>query len=249
MGHVRVYAISDCMARYHRMIGNEVLHPIGWDAFGLPAENAAVERGSSPGAWARVAGVWVCLGLMAWHSHVGAADWTKHNIDHMRGQLKELGISFDWDKEVTTCSPDYYKWTQWLFLRMHKAGLAYQKEAAVNWDPIDQTVLANEQVSSEGKSWRSGAIVEKKMLKQWFLKITEYSDELLSAIDKVRTSRHPVASLPCVTAVLMLGLRAPVGWVARGREAAPAQLDRPLQGHVAAIPHRDAGRRASAGCG
>mgnify|MGYP003877812093 CR=1 FL=1 len=179
----------------------QVLHPIGWDAFGLPAENAAVERGSSPGVclwvgWPWMVGVpgfcfWTCtpttpgrrsISLHVLVCRMCTGDWTQKNIAHMRMQLESLGISFDWDKEVTTCAPDYYKWTQWIFLRMHEAGLAYQKEASVNWDPVDKTVLANEQVSADGKSWRSGAVVEKRMMKQWFLRITEYADELLESI-------------------------------------------------------------------
>ncbi|NDJ16762.1 leucine--tRNA ligase [Myxacorys almedinensis] len=161
MGHVRVYTIVDVMARLKRMQGYRVLNPMGWDAFGLPAENAAIERNTQP------------------------AKWTYQNIDQMRDQLKQLGISFDWDREIATCSPEYYRWTQWIFLEFFKAGLAYQKEATVNWDPIDQTVLANEQVDAEGKSWRSGAIVERKLLRQWFLKITDYADQLLDDLNKL----------------------------------------------------------------
>ncbi|MGA7935454.1 MAG: leucine--tRNA ligase [Kovacikia sp.] len=161
MGHVRVYTIVDVIARVRRMQGYRVLNPMGWDAFGLPAENAAIERGIPP------------------------AKWTYQNIAQMRQQLDQLGISFDWEREVTTCSPDYYKWTQWIFLQFFQAGLAYQKEATVNWDPIDQTVLANEQVDSEGKSWRSGAKVERKLLRQWFLKITDYAEQLLTDLDKL----------------------------------------------------------------
>ncbi len=161
MGHVRNYVITDVIARLKRMQGHRVLHPMGWDAFGLPAENAAIERGIPP------------------------AKWTYENIAQMRSQLQALGLSLDWDREVTTCSPDYYKWTQWLFLQFFQAGLAYQKEAAVNWDPVDQTVLANEQVDSEGYSWRSGAKVERKLLKQWFLKITDYAEQLLQDLDKL----------------------------------------------------------------
>ena len=161
MGHVRNYTITDVIARVRRMQGYNVLHPMGWDAFGLPAENAAIDRGIPP------------------------AKWTYQNIGQMREQLKELGLSYDWDREVATCSPDYYRWTQWLFLQFYEAGLAYQKEAAVNWDPIDQTVLANEQVDSEGCSWRSGAKVERKLLRQWFLKITDYADQLLGDLDKL----------------------------------------------------------------
>ncbi|KAF4027991.1 Anticodon-binding domain of tRNA [Phytophthora infestans] len=161
IGHVRVYTISDCMARFKRMQGYDVLHPMGWDAFGLPAENAAIERGISP------------------------ADWTEANIAQAKKQLKALGIRFDWEREVTTCAPDYYKWTQWIFLQMFNKGLAYRKEALVNWDPVDKTVLANEQVDAEGRSWRSGAIVEQRSLNQWFLRITEYGNRLLDDLNKL----------------------------------------------------------------
>jgi leucyl-tRNA synthetase len=161
MGHVRNYTITDVIARLKRMQGYRVLHPMGWDAFGLPAENAAIDRGVPP------------------------TKWTYQNIAQMRQQLQRLGLSIDWEREVATCSPDYYKWTQWIFLQFLQAGLAYQKEAAVNWDPIDQTVLANEQVDSEGRSWRSGAKVERKLLRQWFLKITDYAEELLNDLDKL----------------------------------------------------------------
>jgi leucyl-tRNA synthetase len=161
MGHVRNYTITDVIARVKRMQGYRVLHPMGWDAFGLPAENAAIDRGIPPEAW------------------------TNQNMTQMKQQLQQLGLSIDWDREVATCSPDYYRWTQWLFLQFYEAGLAYQKEAAVNWDPIDQTVLANEQVDSEGKSWRSGAKVERKLLRQWFLKITDYAEQLLNDLDKL----------------------------------------------------------------
>ena len=155
MGHVRNYVITDVYARVQRMRGRRVLHPMGWDAFGLPAENAAIERGVNP------------------------ADWTEQNIAQMRSQLQRLGLSIDWKREIATCHPDYYRWTQWLFLQFLEAGLAYQKEASVNWDPIDQTVLANEQVDGEGRSWRSGAKVEKRLLRQWFLRITAYADALV----------------------------------------------------------------------
>ncbi|MBD2410306.1 leucine--tRNA ligase [Nostoc calcicola FACHB-389] len=161
MGHVRNYTISDVIARLKRMQGYRVIHPMGWDAFGLPAENAAIDRGVPP------------------------AKWTYQNIAQMRQQLQRLGLSIDWECEVATCSPEYYKWTQWIFLQFLQAGLAYQKEAAVNWDPIDQTVLANEQVDNEGRSWRSGAIVERKLLRQWFFKITDYAEELLNDLDKL----------------------------------------------------------------
>jgi leucyl-tRNA synthetase len=161
MGHVRNYTITDVIARLKRMQGYRVLHPMGWDAFGLPAENAAIDRGVPP------------------------AKWTYQNIAQMRQQLQRLGLSIDWNSELATCSPDYYKWTQWIFLQFLQAGLAYQKEAAVNWDPIDQTVLANEQVDNEGRSWRSGAKVERKLLRQWFFKITDYAEELLNDLDKL----------------------------------------------------------------
>ncbi|KAF9909731.1 hypothetical protein BX616_011072 [Lobosporangium transversale] len=162
MGHVRVYTINDALARAKRMMGYDVVNPMGWDAFGLPAENAAIERGIHPN------------------------EWTIKNIDIMKSQMEKILADFDWDRELRTCSPEYYKWTQYLFLRLHEAGLAYQKEAVVNWDPIDETVLANEQVDAEGKSWRSGAVVEKRKLRQWFFKITEYADDLLQDLDRLQ---------------------------------------------------------------
>ncbi|XP_036393734.1 probable leucine--tRNA ligase, mitochondrial [Megalops cyprinoides] len=158
MGHVRVYTISDAIAHFQRMRGHEVLNPMGWDAFGLPAENAAIERGLDP------------------------EEWTKSNIQSMREQLDSLGLCFNWDREITTCLPNYYKWTQYLFVKLFEAGLAYQKEALVNWDPVDQTVLADEQVDETGRSWRSGALVEQKLLKQWFIKTTNYAKPLLDAL-------------------------------------------------------------------
>ena len=161
MGHVRNYVITDVVARVQRMRGKQVLHPMGWDAFGLPAENAAIERGVDPGVW------------------------TDRNIAAMRDQLRQLGLSIDWDRELATCHSDYYRWTQWLFLQFLEAGLAYQKEATVNWDPVDQTVLANEQVDGEGRSWRSGALVQKRQLRQWFLRITTYADQLLDDLPKL----------------------------------------------------------------
>jgi leucyl-tRNA synthetase len=161
MGHVRNYTITDVIARYKRMQGYQVLHPMGWDAFGLPAENAAIDRNTHP------------------------AKWTYANIDNMRSQLQQVGLSYDCDRELATCSPDYYKWTQWIFLQFLEAGLAYQKESFVNWDPIDQTVLANEQVI-DGRGWRSGALVEKKKLNQWFLKVSDFSEELLSELKNLK---------------------------------------------------------------
>ena len=158
MGHVRNYTIGDVLSRYRRMQGYNVLQPMGWDAFGLPAENAAMQNNVSP------------------------AKWTYDNIAYMRKQLKSLGLSIDWDREIATCDPSYYHWNQWLFLRMLEKGLAYQKTGTVNWDPIDQTVLANEQVI-DGCGWRTGAPVEKREIPMYYLKITQYADELLSALD------------------------------------------------------------------
>lgn len=160
MGHVRNYTITDVIARFKKMQGFNVLHPIGWDSFGLPAENAAMQHGANPAAW------------------------TDENIAYMTKQLKMLGLSYDWDREVTTCKPDYYKWTQWLFLQLYKKGLAYKKEAAVNWCEKCATVLANEQVI-DGKCWRCDDVVKKKYLSQWFLKITDYAEQLLQDLDKL----------------------------------------------------------------
>ncbi|UAK24326.1 leucine--tRNA ligase [Sphingomonas nostoxanthinifaciens] len=158
MGHVRNYTMGDVLARYRRMTGHEVLHPMGWDAFGMPAENAAMEKGVHPG------------------------DWTRSNIAAMKAQLKRLGFALDWSRELATCEPDYYGQEQALFLDLYEAGLVYRKESAVNWDPVDMTVLANEQVI-DGRGWRSGALVERRKLSQWFLKITDFADELLDGLD------------------------------------------------------------------
>ncbi|WP_426702473.1 leucine--tRNA ligase [Rhodanobacter sp. Col0626] len=158
MGHVRNYTIGDVISRYQRMNGKNVLQPMGWDAFGLPAENAAIKNNTAP------------------------AKWTYANIDHMRSQLKSLGYAIDWTREFATCRPEYYRWEQLMFTRLLKKGMAYRKNAVVNWDPIDQTVLANEQVV-DGRGWRSGAVVEKREIPQWFLKITDYAPELLDGLD------------------------------------------------------------------
>ncbi|WP_010597416.1 leucine--tRNA ligase [Rickettsiella massiliensis] len=172
VGHVRNYVLGDVIARYQRMLGKNVLHPIGWDAFGLPAENAAIKQGIAP------------------------AKWTYANIDHMRAQLKKLGLSFDWSREIATCQPEYYRWEQWLFVQLYKKGLVYKKNALVNWDPVDQTVLANEQVI-QGRGWRSGALIERKEIPQWFFKITAYAEELLTDLgnlvhwpDEVKTMQR-----------------------------------------------------------
>ena len=158
MGHVRNYTITDVIARYQRMQGKNVLHPMGWDAFGLPAENAAIEN------------------------HTAPAKWTHENIAYMKSQLKSLGFSIDWSREFATCDPSYYKWEQWFFTKLFDKGLVYKKTSSVNWDPIDETVLANEQVI-DGKGWRSGANVEIKEIDQWFIRITDYADQLLNDLD------------------------------------------------------------------
>jgi leucyl-tRNA synthetase len=160
MGHVRNYTIGDVLARFHRMQGYNVMQPMGWDAFGLPAENAAMQNGVPP------------------------AKWTYDNIAYMKGQLKSLGFAIDWERELATCRPDYYKWNQWLFLRMLEKGIAYKKTGTVNWDPVDQTVLANEQVI-DGRGWRTGALVEKREIPMYYLGITRYAEELLAGLDKL----------------------------------------------------------------
>ena len=158
MGHVRNYTIGDVISRYQRMLGKNVLQPMGWDAFGLPAEGAAIKNNMPP------------------------AEWTRENISYMKDQLKTLGFGYDWTRELATCDPDYYRWEQWMFTRLYEKGLAYRDKAMVNWDPVENTVLANEQVI-DGKGWRSGAVVERRELPQWFLKITDYCEELLSGLD------------------------------------------------------------------
>ena len=160
MGHVRNYVIGDICARYHKLKGDEVIHPMGWDAFGLPAENAAIQFNTHP------------------------QDWTFSNIQNMKDQLKKLDLDLDWDRELATCKEDYYRYQQELFIDLYNAGLAYKKDALVNWDPEDQTVLANEQVI-DGKGWRTGALVEQKVLSQWFFKITNYAEELLNDLDEL----------------------------------------------------------------
>lgn len=160
MGHVRNYTIGDVISRYQRMQGKNVLQPMGWDAFGLPAENAAINNNTAP------------------------ANWTYSNVDYMKDQLRSLGFGYDWDREVTTCKPDYYRWEQWFFTRLYEKGLVYKKNATVNWDPVDHTVLANEQVI-DGRGWRSGALVEQKEIPQWFIKITDYAEELLQDLEQL----------------------------------------------------------------
>jgi len=160
MGHVRNYTIGDVLSRFHKMKGFNVMQPMGWDAFGLPAENAAIKNETAPAAW------------------------TYSNIEHMKAQLKQLGLGVDWNREIATCKPEYYKWEQWLFTELFKKGLIYKKTSTVNWDPVDGTVLANEQVI-DGRGWRSGALVEKRDIPQYFMKITAYAEELLTDLDKL----------------------------------------------------------------
>jgi leucyl-tRNA synthetase len=160
MGHVRNYTIGDVLARFKLLKGFNVLHPMGWDSFGMPAENAAKQNNINP------------------------KNWTEDNISIMKSQLKKLGLSIDWDREISTCSPEYYKHQQTIFLELYDKGLVYRKQSYVNWDPVDKTVLANEQVI-DGKGWRSGAIVERKKLNQWFFKISKFSGELLDDLEKL----------------------------------------------------------------
>src|SRR5688572_5489533 len=160
MGHVRNYTIGDVLTRFLRMQGHNVLQPMGWDAFGLPAENAAIKNRVAP------------------------AKWTYDNIAYMKRQLQSLGFALDWRREVATCQPDYYRWNQWLFVRMLEKGIAYKKTGVVNWDPVDQTVLANEQVI-DGRGWRTGALIEKREIPMYYLNITRYSDELLGALEEL----------------------------------------------------------------
>jgi len=160
MGHVRNYAIGDVISRFKRLRGFNVMQPMGWDAFGLPAENAAIKNNTAPDKW------------------------TYANISEMRNQLKQLGLAVDWSREIATCDSSYYKWEQWLFIQLFKKGLVYKKTSMVNWDPVDKTVLANEQVI-DGRGWRSGEIVERKEIPQYFMKITDYAEDLLEGLDEL----------------------------------------------------------------
>ena len=170
MGHVRNYTIGDVIARYQRMLGKNVLQPMGWDAFGLPAEGAAIKNRMAP------------------------AKWTYSNIDYMKHQLRQLGFGYDWSRELATCRPEYYRWEQWLFTELYKKGLVYRKNSVVNWDPVDQTVLANEQVI-DGRGWRSGALVERREIPQWFVRITDYADELLEELDGMESWPEQVRTM------------------------------------------------------
>lgn len=170
MGHVRCYTLADVINRYQRLKGRNVMQPMGWDAFGLPAENAAIKNGIPP------------------------ATWTKDNIAYMRGQMKRLGFGIDWSREFATCDPEYYQWEQWFFLKLYEKGLVYRKNSVVNWDPVDQTVLANEQVEN-GRGWRSGAVIERREMAQWFLKITAYAEELRDELDNMSGWPESVKSM------------------------------------------------------
>ena len=160
MGHVRNYTIGDVLSRFHTMLGYNVMQPMGWDAFGMPAENAALAN------------------------HVPPAVWTYQNIGYMKQQLKSLGFAIDWERELATCTPEYYRWEQWLFTRLYEKGLVYKKLGTVNWDPVNHTVLANEQVI-DGRGWRSGALIEKREIPMYYMKITAYAEELLSELDNL----------------------------------------------------------------
>jgi leucyl-tRNA synthetase len=159
MGHVRNYVAADVIARYKRQQGYDVIYPMGWDAFGMPAENAAIAHGQQPAAW------------------------TEQNIAQMKGQIQAMGTSIDWSREIYTNDPDYYRWTQWFFVEMFKREIAYQADSTVNWDPVDQTVISNEQIDTDGRAWRSGAIVEQRTMTQWHIRITDYADEMMADID------------------------------------------------------------------
>ena len=160
MGHVRNYTIGDVLSRFKLLNGFNVMQPMGWDAFGMPAENAAMKNNVAPAAW------------------------TYDNIEYMKTQLKSLGFAIDWEREVATCKPEYYRWEQWLFTKLFEKGIVYRKNGTVNWDPVDQTVLANEQVI-DGRGWRSGALIEKREIPMYYFKITDYAEELLNDLDKL----------------------------------------------------------------
>jgi leucyl-tRNA synthetase len=196
MGHVRNYTIGDVLSRFHRMKGFNVMQPMGWDAFGLPAENAALANKVPP------------------------AKWTYQNIDHMRGQLKALGLAIDWDREIATCKPEYYRWEQWLFTQLFEQGLIYRKNATVNWDPVDATVLANEQVI-DGRGWRSGALVEKREIPMYFMRITSYAEELLTGLDNLPGWPEQVKTMQRNWIGKSFGVRFAFPLAAEGDKAAP----------------------------
>jgi len=201
MGHVRNYTIGDVISRYKRMRGFNVLQPMGWDAFGLPAENAAIKNDTAP------------------------ATWTYANIEEMRGQLKSLGFAYDWSREFATCKPEYYRWEQWFFTQLFEKGLAYRKMAVVNWDPVEQSVLANEQVDADGRGWRSGAKVERREIPQWFLKITDYADELLAELDELDGWPEAVRTMQRNWIGRSEGIEFDLAIVGRGNEPADVTED------------------------
>jgi leucyl-tRNA synthetase len=225
MGHVRNYTIGDVIARYQRMQGRNVLQPMGWDAFGLPAENAAIQNRVPP------------------------ARWTRENIDYMRNQLKQLGFGYDWERELATCDPEYYRWEQWFFTRLFEKGLVYKKTAVVNWDPIDQTVLANEQVI-DGRGWRSGAPVERREIPQWFLKITDYAEELLAGLDTLEGWPEQVRTMQRNWIGRSEGIEMQFGLAGRG-DTLPIYTTRPdtVMGvtFVAVAPEHPLAHEAAAG--
>ena len=208
MGHVRNYTIGDVLSRYHHMKGYNVMQPMGWDAFGLPAENAAMANNVPPAAW------------------------TYSNIDYMRQQLKALGLGVDWSREVTTCKPDYYRWEQWLFTRLFKKGVIYKKTAVVNWDPVDNTVLANEQVI-DGRGWRSGALVEKRDIPMYFFRITQYADELLRDLDKLSGWPEQVKTMQANWIGKSYGVRFAFEVLAEGETSLPSPSGRGIEGEGA----------------
>ena len=217
MGHVRNYTIGDVLARYHRMQGFNVMQPMGWDAFGLPAENAALANKVPP------------------------AEWTYKNIDHMRVQLKALGLAIDWEREIATCKPEYYRWEQWLFIRLFEQGLIYRKNATVNWDPVDETVLANEQVI-EGRGWRSGALVEKREIPMYFMRITSYAEELLTGLDQLPGWPDQVKTMQRNWIGKSFGVRFAFKLPAEGGTMAPSPLGGEGRGEGTALlptPHDD----------
>ncbi len=218
MGHVRNYTIGDVLSRYHHMKGYNVMQPMGWDAFGLPAENAAMANNVPPAAW------------------------TYSNIEYMKQQLKSLGLGVDWSREVTTCKPDYYRWEQWLFTKLFKKGVIYKKTAVVNWDPVDHTVLANEQVI-DGRGWRSGAMVEKRDIPMYFFRITQYADELLQDLDTLSGWPEQVKTMQANWIGKSFGVRFAFTY---GNERKAVGLHHPRRHHHGRDLRRRGGR-ASAG--
>ncbi|HEU0188275.1 MAG TPA: class I tRNA ligase family protein, partial [Gallionellaceae bacterium] len=228
MGHVRNYTIGDVLTRWHKMRGYSVLQPMGWDAFGLPAENAAIQNKVPP------------------------AKWTYDNIAYMKKQLQSLGLGIDWTREIATCQPSYYKWNQWLFLRMLEKGIAYKKTQVVNWDPVDQTVLANEQVI-DGRGWRTGALVEKREIPGYYFGITQYAEELLADLDKLPGWPERVKTMQANWIGKSFGVRFAFKipdevWTAFLSDETTSHSTKPASGQVAGYPAsgRELGERADA---